>query len=282
MEPAMVPETDPGAAVTVAAVQMSSQEDVAQNLQTVDTLVTRAAQAGAKLVLLPECFAFMGPEAERARHAEPLDASDGPIQSALRRIAKREHITLIGGGFPERSEDPERPYNTSACFGPDGALLGAYRKIHLFDVDLRSHGSLCESRSTTPGKAPVALDAAGFRVGLAVCYDIRFPELFRKLVDEGAEILTLPAAFTLYTGKDHWHVMLRARAIESQCYLIAAAQWGKHPENRATFGHALIADPWGTVVAEASDRVGYALARVERDFIREIRGRIPALSHRRL
>ncbi len=278
----MLPESDPVAAITVAAVQMSSQEDVAQNLRSVDTLVASAAKAGAELVLLPECFAFMGPEAERARYAEPLDASDGPIQSALRRIAQREHITLIGGGFPERSADPERPYMTSACFGPSGELIGAYRKMHLFDVDLRSHGSLCESRSTTPGPAPVVVDAAGFRVGLAICYDVRFPELFRKHVDEGAELVTLPAAFTLYTGKDHWHVLLRARAIESQCYVIAAAQWGKHPENRATFGHALIADPWGTVVAEASDRVGFALARVERDFLREVRTRIPALSHRRL
>jgi predicted amidohydrolase len=278
----MAGESDPGAALNVAAVQMSSQDDVAANLQAVDTLTTRAAKAGAELVLLPENFAFFGTEGQRARHAEALNASDGPIQSALRRIAKREHVTLIGGGFPERSEEAERPYNTSVVFGADGELAGAYRKIHLFDVDLRNHGSLCESRTTMPGKAPAAVKVGGFGVGLAICYDIRFPELFRKLVDLGSDLITLPAAFTLYTGKDHWHVLLRARAIESQCYVVAAAQWGKHPENRATFGHALIADPWGTVIAEASDRVGFALARVEREFISEVRGRVPALAHRRL
>lgn len=273
---------DPKAALRVAALQLSSQEHVSENLQTVDTLVARAARAGAEFVVLPENFAYMGPPATSHRHAERLGDPAAPIQGALRRLAQRDHVAIVAGGFPEISPDPARPFNTSACFSPDGEVLGAYRKIHLFDANLRTHGSLRESDTMTPGSEVVVARVGGFGVGLSICYDVRFPELYRKLVEQGAEILTVPAAFTLYTGKDHWHVLLRARAIEAQCYVVAAAQWGKHSENRATFGHALIADPWGTVIAEASDQVGFALGSVEREFVHEIRTRVPSLSHRRL
>ena len=272
---------DARAVLRVAALQLSSQEQVSENLARVDELVARSARAGAELVVLPENFAYMGPPATSHRHAERL--GDGaPIQDALRRIAQREHVSLVAGGFPELSPDPARPFNTSLCFSPEGELVSAYRKIHLFDANLRTHGSLRESDSMTPGSEVGVARLGGFAVGLSICYDVRFPELYRKLVDLGAEILTVPAAFTLYTGKDHWHVLLRARAIETQCYVVAAAQWGKHSDNRATFGHALIADPWGTVIAEASDQVGFALASVEREFLHEVRTRIPSLRHRRL
>lgn len=278
----MTTSQSPADTLVVAAIQMSSQDDVAENLAQADRLVSEAARAGAELVVLPESFAFMGPETKKRDHAESLSDPDAPIQRALGSMARREHVALLAGGLPEKSADPARPFNTHAYFTPEGELAVTYRKMHLFDVDLRSHGSSCESASTTPGAEVVTADVRGFRIGLSICYDLRFPELYRALVDRGAEILAVPSAFTLYTGKDHWHVLLRARAIEAQCYVIAAAQWGRHPENRATFGHALIADPWGTVIAEASDRVGFALARIERAFLREVRARVPSLDHRKL
>jgi predicted amidohydrolase len=184
--------------------------------------------------------------------------------------------------MPEKSGDPLRPYNTCAVFGSDGALLARYRKIHLFDVDLQDGTRLAESSATTSGSAPELFDVKGFRVGLSICYDLRFPELYRALVARGAEVLLVPAAFTLHTGKDHWHVLLRARAIESQCWVVAAAQWGKHPKGRASYGHSMIVDPWGVVVAECSNRVGFASADVDGDLIAETRRVLPSLLHRRL
>jgi predicted amidohydrolase len=273
---------DPTASLVVAAAQLSSQESVAENLRQAGEVVARAARAGARLVVLPENFAFMGSEEDKRRHAERLADPSAPIQSALREMARREGVTLVGGGFPERSADPERPYNTSLVLDARGEIAASYRKIHLFDVDLRGHGAISESAATLGGKDVVVTPIGGFQVGLSICYDVRFPELYRALVERGAEIITVPAAFTLYTGKDHWHVLLRARAIEAQCYVIAAAQWGKHPQGRATFGHALVVDPWGTVIAEASDRVGFALATIERAFLEEVRARVPSLRHRRL
>jgi predicted amidohydrolase len=264
-----------------AVLQLNSQGDVPENLSVAERLVGEAAESGAKLVVLPENFAFMGPEADKRRLAEPLDDPGAPIQAALRRIAARDGVTLIAGGFPEKSPDADRPYNTSLVIEPSGRLLARYRKIHLFDVEL-GHESYRESAATSGGSEAVTAPVSGFNVGLSICYDLRFPELYRRLVDAGAEVLTVPAAFTLNTGKEHWHVLLRARAIEAQCYVLAAAQWGVHPQGRSTYGHALIADPWGTVVAECSDRVGFARARVERAFLRQVRARVPSLCHRKL
>ncbi len=266
----------------VAALQLSSQDQLAQNLEQVDALVAAAARAGAELVLLPENFAYMGDEAGKRALAERLGDPAAPVQRALRRLAEREHVGVLAGGFPERSGDADRPFNTSVLFTPDGELAATYRKMHLFDVDLRAHGSLCESNTTTAGSEAVVAPFRGFNLGLSICYDLRFPELYRRLVDLGAEILTVPSAFTLYTGKDHWHVLLRARAIEAQCYVVAAAQWGRHSQGRSTFGHALIVDPWGAVIAEASDRIGLVVADIERSFLQEIRARVPSLLHRRL
>lgn len=274
--------SEPSNSVRVAALQLSSQDQVAANLATVDALVREARARGAEAVLLPENFAFMGGENGKRQIAERLGDPEAPIQSAVKALARREHVAVIAGGFPERSGDADRPFNTCAWFGADGELIASYRKIHLFDVDLRAHGSLCESATTTPGSEVVVAPFHGFNWGLSICYDLRFPELYRKLVDGGAEVLTVPAAFTLYTGKDHWHVLLRARAIEAQCYVVAAAQWGRHSENRATFGHALIVDPWGAVIAEASDRIGFAIADIEHSFLNEVRARVPSLEHRRL
>jgi predicted amidohydrolase len=266
----------------VAAVQLSSQGRIAENLATCAELCAAAATRGAKLVVLPENFAFMGPESERSTHAEVLGDVDAPIQRALASLARRHAIFVVGGGMPERSENSERPFNTSIVIDPSGTLIASYRKIHLFDVDLVDGTTLRESASTTSGADPVLVSVADFKVGLSICYDIRFPELYRALVRMGAEILLAPSAFTLHTGKDHWHVLLRARAIESQCYVVAAAQWGKHPLGRTTYGHALVADPWGTVIAECSDGRGFALGTVDAGRLASVRASLPSLEHRRL
>jgi deaminated glutathione amidase len=264
----------------VCAVQLSSQADVSQNLERAREQVRRAARRGAELVLLPENFAFFGPEAEKRAVAQPL--AGGAIASALADMAQESSVFVVGGGFPERSSDPDRPHNTLLVVGPDGAALGHYRKIHLFDVELGAGGSYSESAATAPGASIVVVDIAGFKVGLSICYDLRFPELYRALSEQGAEVLLVPAAFTLHTGKDHWHVLLRARAIEAQAFVVAAAQHGQHPGGRQTYGHSLVADPWGTVIAEASDGVGLASATLERARLDAVRRSLPSLKHRRL
>jgi deaminated glutathione amidase len=266
----------------VAAVQLSCQENVEENLRAAAAQVRAAAERGARLIVLPENFAYLGPEPGKRRHAERLGDLDAPIQRAVTELARETAATVVAGGFPERSPDPDRPFNTCAVFAPDGRILGAYRKIHLFDVELPDGTALRESVATSAGGEPVVVKVDRHKIGLSVCYDLRFPELYRALVDRGAEVLLVPAAFTLQTGKDHWHVLLRARAIESQCWVIAAAQWGRHAEGRASYGHALIADPWGTVVADCSDGVGIAVADVDRSITERIRRSLPCLAHRKL
>ncbi len=272
-----------GALVEVAVVQLESQDAPQENMERVSELVARARRLGAKIALLPENFAFMGPEEDRRALAERIGpgGDDGPIVRALREIARREQMFLVAGGMPEASGDPGRPFNTSAAFGPDGSLLGVYRKVHLFDVDVGDGHAYRESASTTPGDRAVTVDLAGLPTGLSVCYDLRFGPLYRALVDRGAEALTVPAAFTLMTGKDHWHVLLRARAIECQSWVIAAAQCGSHPRGRKTFGKSCVIDPWGDVVAQVSDGPGVAVARVDRARVAKVRASLPSLTHRR-
>ncbi|HEY6729294.1 MAG TPA: carbon-nitrogen hydrolase family protein [Polyangiaceae bacterium] len=266
----------------VAAVQLNSRDDLEQNLRTCRELVRQASHRGAKLVLLPENFAFFSADAGRRHVAESLAGEPGPIRQAMSEWAREHAITLIGGGFPEIGPDPLRPYNTCAVVGPSGDLVASYRKLHLFDVDLSDGTRLRESEATAAGDTAQVVEVAGFKVGLSICYDLRFPELYRALADQGAEVLVVPAAFTLHTGKDHWHVLLRARAIEAQAWVVAAGQWGRHPRDRVTYGHSLVVDPWGTVVAEASDGVGLVRARVERARLDEVRRGLPSLRHRRL
>jgi deaminated glutathione amidase len=273
----MKPET-----LRVAAVQLQSQDDVAQNLAECARLVASAASEGAKLVVLPENFAYFGADESKRKAAEQLSDPSGPIQRALSELARDAGVFLVAGGFPEASADGTRPFNTALVFSPEGALLSSYRKIHLFDVALQDGTILAESAGTTPGQSLATFDIGRFRMGLSICYDLRFPELYRGLVSRGANVLLVPAAFTVHTGKDHWHALLRARAIESQAYVIAAAQWGKHPRGRTTYGHSLIADPWGTVVAEASDRVGVISATLDLNYLEQVRAAVPCLEHRRL
>lgn len=269
-------------ALEVAAVQLNSRDDLEENLRTCRDLVRRASERGAKLVLLPENFAFFSADSGRRQVAESLAGEPGPIRKAMSEWASECAVTVIGGGFPETSPDPLRPYNTCAVVDPSGELVASYRKIHLFDVDLSDGTRLSESTATAAGETPQVVDVAGFKVGLSICYDLRFPELYRALVDQGAELIVVPAAFTLHTGKDHWHVLLRARAIEAQAWVVAAGQWGRHPRDRVTYGHSLVVDPWGTVVAEASDGVGLVLARIERARLDDVRRGLPSLRHRRL
>jgi deaminated glutathione amidase len=270
------------ASLRVAAVQLGSQADVASNLVECRRLVELAASRGAKLVLLPENFAYMGPEDGKRALAERLGDSNAPIQRALSDWARSASVTIVAGGFPELSGEPSRPFNTCVVIGPRGDVVASYRKIHLFDVELADGTTLRESSSTSSGSEPVVVDVDGVKVGLSICYDLRFPELYRALVDRGAELLVVPAAFTLHTGKDHWHVLLRARSIEAQCFVLAAAQSGKHPQGHATYGHSLVVDPWGTVIAEASDGPRVVVADVERELLERVRGSVPSLRHRRL
>jgi deaminated glutathione amidase len=278
--------------LTVAAIQLSSQDDVASNLAQARQWVERAAHAGAKLVVLPENFAFFGPDELRVQITEPLlepgaplveaAAKVAPIQSALSQWARQLGVTIVGGGMPTRSADPARPYNTAVVFGTDGRLTAHYHKIHLFDVALADGTTLSESAKTARGENLTTLAVGGFEVGLSICYDVRFPELYRGLIDAGAEVLLVPAAFTLHTGKDHWTPLLTARAIESQAWVVAAGQWGTHPGGRRCYGHSMIIDPWGAIVAQCPDRPGFALATLDHEYQKQVRASVPALEHRRL
>jgi len=267
----------------VAAVQMSSQDDLLNNLASAERLIAAAAAAGARLVLLPENFAYMGTDDGKRELAEVCDEfapARGPILQALARAARTANVYVCAGGMPERSGDPARPYNTCVLIGPDGALAAKYRKVHLFDVEVGEQ-RYCESASTSAGGSPVVATVDGFVVGLSICYDLRFPELYRQLCDRGAQVIVVPAAFTLATGKDHWHVLLRARAIEAQAYVIAAAQCGQHPRGRSTYGKSLVADPWGDVVAQCSEGEGVVVATLSRAYLEKVRGKLPSLQHRR-
>ena len=263
----------------VAAVQMTSGADKAENLETARRLIRKAAQSGAKFVGLPENFAWMGPEPERRAAAEALD---GPTLSQMGAMARETKITLLAGSVLEEGAPGDRLYNTSVVFGPDGSRLGVYRKIHLFDVEVGDGQTYRESAAVAPGTEVVVADTAVGKVGLSVCYDLRFPELYRKLSEKGATMLTVPAAFTLATGKDHWEVLLRARAIENQCYVLAPAQQGKHPKDRMTWGHAMLVDPWGLVTARCSEGEGIATGEVDLEYVAKVRRSLPALQHRRM
>jgi predicted amidohydrolase len=271
----------------VAAVQLTSQNEVGANLDRARQLVGRAAAKGARLVLLPENFAFFGDEEGKRAIAETIaiapSASDGPIVAALRDAAREHSVWLVAGGMPEASADPLRPFNTCAVLAPSGELVARYRKIHLFDVELGDGASYRESAATSRGGEPTVVaiptESASLRVGLSVCYDLRFPELYRRLVDLEAELMVVPAAFTLATGKDHWQVLLRARAIESQAFVLAAAQCGKHG-SRLTFGKSCLVDPWGEIIAQASEGEGVVVGDVDIDHLARVRQKLPSLRHR--
>ncbi|HLL22605.1 MAG TPA: carbon-nitrogen hydrolase family protein [Kofleriaceae bacterium] len=268
----------------VGAVQMCSTDDLTANLATVRGLTARAAEDGARLVVLPECFSFLGRrEGDKLGIAESLDEASlgGPILSTLRELATKHGIHIVGGGTPELvAGDVARTYNTALAIAPNGDLAARYRKIHLFDVDIPGGAVLRESDATAPGTDLVVLPIDGAKVGLSICYDLRFPELYRRLVKErDADVLLVPAAFTAHTGAAHWHLLLRARAVENQAWVIAAAQHGKHNEKRESYGHSLVVDPWGTVVAEQAGGDGLVMATLDGETVTKRRAQMPCLEH---
>ena len=265
----------------VGAVQMRSSDDLAANLATCRELTGRAASEGARLVVLPENFAFLGRrEGDKLPIAETLEAA-GPVMTMLRELATKHGLWVIGGGTPELvAGDARRTYNTAVVVDPRGELVARYRKIHLFDIDIPGGVSLKESDATAPGHELVVVDIDGAPVGVSICYDLRFPELYRKLVKGmGAEILLVPAAFTALTGAAHWELLLRARAVEDQAWVVAAAQWGKHNEKRESFGHTLVVDPWGTIVDQRVEGDGVVVATLDGETVAKRRAQMPCLQH---
>lgn len=280
--------TEAGADVSLraAAVQLNATEDLAANLETADRLTRRAVREGARLVVLPEKWTVLGRGEAMQRHAQTLDGE------AVRwaRAAAREHrIDLIAGSFVHRRPDVAKTTNTSLHIGPDGEIRAAYDKLHMFDVEVDGV-RYAESEHEQPGTEVVLTTvgagagpraAAGHELGMSICYDLRFPELYRALVARGAEILAVPSAFTLATTRDHWETLLRARAIENQCFVIAANQVGAHPPGNRSGGRSMIVDPWGIPLAVAPDRETVIVADLDFGALADVRARLPALSHRR-
>lgn len=263
----------------IALLQMCSGREIDANLETAARLIGDAAEAGGALAVLPENFAQMDAESRRREIAEA--PGQGPLQNFLSRQARDHGLWLVGGTIPLRRENERAPVAAALVYDDRGVEVTAYDKIHLFDVGIPdSDEGYLESKHTTPGSKIVCVDSPAGRLGVAVCYDIRFPELIRALADDGMEVLVLPAAFTATTGKAHWEVLLRARAIENLCYVAAAAQAGSHENGRVTWGHSMLVNPWGTIVAELPTGVGVLEAAVDLEQQTRTRDRFPALAHR--
>jgi predicted amidohydrolase len=261
-----------------AAVQLNSTEDTSRNLATADRLVRRAAALGAELVLLPEKWSVLGTAEQMLAGAQPLD---GECITWARSIAAELGIDLVAGSIAERVEGRAKTSNTSVHVGPDGEIRAVYRKLHMFDVEVDGV-AYNESNNERPGdEVVVSALAGGVGLGMSICYDVRFPELYRILAVRGATVITVPSAFTLATTRDHWEVLLRARAIENQCYVVAANQIGPHPPGDRSGGRSLIVDPWGLVLAGAPDVETAIVADLDFDLLRDVRRRIPVLGHRR-
>jgi deaminated glutathione amidase len=263
--------------VIVACIQLNSGEDKAVNVAAAAELVERAAAAGARLIVLPETWTYKG----RAKgFAKAAEAIDGRSNSVLAGLAREHRVYLLAGSIYERTPFPDRYANASVLFGPNGRRLAVYRKIHLFDA-IAGSAVYSESDYLEEGQELVTAKVDGTTVGLSICYDLRFAELYRALALKGAHILLVPSAFTEHTGKDHWEVLLRARAIENACFVVAADQWGPHEPDRLCYGHSMIVDPWGRVLAEAPDEVGVCLADIDLAQVDAVRAQIPSLQHRR-
>jgi len=264
----------------IAALQMVSTPDVEANLASARRLCRQAAAAGTRLVALPEYFCLMG-RRDEDKLAIAEDDSGGPIQEALSDIARQEGLWVVGGTLPLRSPQPGRVRNACTVWNPNGQRVACYDKIHLFAFDNgREHYD--EARVLRAGDTPVTVDVEGLRVGLSVCYDLRFPELYRAMMQPPCDLVVVPSAFTYTTGAAHWELLLRARAVENQCYVLAPAQGGRHDNGRRTWGHSLVVDPWGEVVAVCEEGEGVVVADVDPARIAQVRLQLPALAHRRL
>lgn len=263
----------------VAAVQMTSTQDLQHNLKMAEKWITLAAEQDAQLVVLPEMFAMMGVDQDKINIREAK--GHGPIQDFLRAQAAKHHIWLVGGTLPMTTAHAEKASATCLLYDDAGNVVTQYDKIHLFDVSLQAtKESYHESKNILAGKNIVVVNTPVGKIGLAVCYDVRFPEMFRQMHDEGVEIIILPAAFTFTTGAAHWEVLLRARAIENQVYLVAAAQTGLHQNGRKTFGHSMVVDPWGVVKASLPEQQGIVVADIDLDYLQRLRNEFPVLEHR--
>lgn len=263
-----------------AAIQLNSQPDPNKSLKDAHFMVQKAAENGAGLICLPENFAFMGDEAEKFNQAEEIAAL---VEEKLPQWAQTYSVHLMGGGYPA-SAGEGKIFNRSVLYLPDGSIGATYDKIHLFDVEVSAEETYRESATVQGGKP----EAVVFKsddlpvIGFSICYDVRFPGLYRELIDEGAEIITVPSAFTRPTGEAHWEVLLRARAIENSAFVIAPAQTGLHGESRKTYGHSMIIDPWGRVMADMKTDPGCIMVEIDLDMLAEIRQKLPSIQHRRM
>lgn len=262
----------------VAAIQMTSLPKLEKNLAEAEELIDLAVRRGAELICLPENFSFMGEEQEKLAQAGEIAEQ---TEKFLKTTAQRFQVTLLGGGFPVPS-DNNKVYNTALLIDPSGNELARYQKVHLFDVNLPDGNTYQESFTVMAGQQlpPVYQSEELGNLGLSVCYDVRFPELYRHLSHQGAQVLFVPAAFTAYTGKDHWEVLLKARAIENTCYVVAPAQTGNHYGRRYTHGHGMIIDPWGVILDDAGDQPGVAIAEIQPTRLEQVRVQMPSLKHR--
>ncbi|MEC4815548.1 MAG: carbon-nitrogen hydrolase family protein [Scytonema sp. PMC 1069.18] len=262
-----------------AAIQMTSVPNLQKNLVQAEELIDLAVRRGAELVGLPENFPFMGDENEKLAQA---DAIARETEKFLRTMAQRYQITILGGGFPAPSGKDNKVYNTALLVDPNGQELARYYKVHLFDVNVPDGNTYRESSTVMAGTQlpPVYFSEELGNIGLSVCYDVRFPELYRHIAHKGGDILFVPAAFTAFTGKDHWQILLQARAIENTCYVIAPAQTGTNYARRQTHGHAMIVDPWGVILADSGEQPGVAIAEINPSRLEQVRRQMPSLQHR--
>ncbi len=262
-----------------AAIQMAAGPDKAANLDRAERLIRLAAARGANLAALPEVFNWRGKRADERAAAETIEGESIARMAAL---ARELRIHLVAGSITELAGGQSRNFNTSVLLGPDGSRLAIYRKIHLFDVDLPGRVTIRESDAKVPGSEIVSTSTALGGIGLTVCYDIRFPELYRELVFAGAQIITVPSAFTFPTGEAHWEPLIRARAIENQTYIVAPAQFGPNVHGFSDYGNSMIVDPWGRVLARAADQEGVVVAPIDLDYQERVRRELPSLTHARL
>ena len=269
--------------IRVAAIQMVSTADVTDNLSSVAQLIQEALSDGAKFVLLPEYFPVISDNPQAKVHIREAYGK-GPIQEFLKQQAKQHSIWLMGGTIPLECDDESRVYNSCLLYDPQGQCVSRYEKIHLFDVYVDQEGkeSYNESATITAGDHPVIAETSFAKIGMSICYDLRFPELFRNMLDQGITVITVPSAFTVTTGKRHWELLIRARAVENLCFVIAANQGGQNTAHRATWGHSMIIDPWGDILALVDHGPGIACADLDLDHLLKIRNSFPALQHRKL
>ncbi|MGH7985000.1 MAG: carbon-nitrogen hydrolase family protein [Candidatus Binataceae bacterium] len=259
-----------------AVIQMSSGSDKPANLEKAERLIRLAAARGAAIVGLPETFNWRGKRGDEPRAAESLEGESLALMAGL---ARELEIHLLAGSITEHADGQSKRYNTSVLFGPDGSRLAIYRKIHLFDVDLPGRVTVKESDAKLSGGEVVSAATELGRVGLSVCYDVRFPELYRRLAFAGARIIAIPSAFTFHTGEAHWDVLIRARAIENQCYVMAPAQFGPNVHGFSDYGNSMIVDPWGRVLARASEQEGVVVAPLDMEYLERVRLELPALAN---